>query len=159
VSIDAIMDGIASDTTRERFSPRLHDPEKQEEQYRAALLVREKLQHMLRSYYGKYRVQAMVYPTTPFPAVSLDGENPDLEINGELVPNGFGHLIDFSVHQSVAGFPSITVPAGLTVDGLPVGISFDALPGSEELLFGLGLGWEMLRGPFPLPPVTEPDRI
>jgi Asp-tRNA(Asn)/Glu-tRNA(Gln) amidotransferase A subunit family amidase len=44
--------------------------------------------------------------------------------------------------SSVVGFPAITVPAGFTVDGLPVGIEFMARPYAELLLFRLAYAYE-----------------
>jgi len=44
--------------------------------------------------------------------------------------------------SSILGFPSITVPAGFTTDGLPVGIEFMARPFAESLLFRLAYGFE-----------------
>jgi amidase len=40
------------------------------------------------------------------------------------------------------GFPALTVPAGFTTDGLPVGIEFMARPFSEEMLFRFGYAYE-----------------
>jgi Asp-tRNA(Asn)/Glu-tRNA(Gln) amidotransferase A subunit family amidase len=44
--------------------------------------------------------------------------------------------------SSILGFPAITVPAGFTTDGLPVGIEFMARPFSEAVLFRLGYSYE-----------------
>jgi len=40
------------------------------------------------------------------------------------------------------GFPALTVPAGFTIDGLPVGIEFMARPFSEEILLRFGYAYE-----------------
>lgn len=40
------------------------------------------------------------------------------------------------------GFPALTVPAGFTADGLPVGIEFMARPFSEEMLLRFGYAYE-----------------
>ena len=42
----------------------------------------------------------------------------------------------------VLGFPAITVPAGFTTDGLPVGIEFLARPFAEALLFKMAYTYE-----------------
>jgi Asp-tRNA(Asn)/Glu-tRNA(Gln) amidotransferase A subunit family amidase len=42
----------------------------------------------------------------------------------------------------ILGFPAMTVPAGLTTDGLPVGIEFMARPFAEAMLFRLGYAYE-----------------
>ncbi|MET0518070.1 MAG: amidase family protein, partial [Burkholderiaceae bacterium] len=47
----------------------------------------------------------------------------------------------FSTPAAVAGYPHLTVPAGL-VRGLPIGLSFVGPAWSEALLLSLGLGFE-----------------
>ena len=42
----------------------------------------------------------------------------------------------------VVGFPSLTVPAGLTDDGLPIGLEFLAGPFAEAALLRLGYAYE-----------------
>src|SRR5258708_28143730 len=42
----------------------------------------------------------------------------------------------------ILGFPAMTVPAGFTSDGLPVGIEFMARPFAEATLFRLGYAYE-----------------
>ena len=44
--------------------------------------------------------------------------------------------------SSILGFPAMTVPAGFTTDGLPVGIEFMARPFAEATLFRLGYAYE-----------------
>ena len=44
--------------------------------------------------------------------------------------------------SSILGFPAITVPAGFTADGLPVGIEFMARPFAEAMLFKLSYAYE-----------------
>jgi amidase len=42
----------------------------------------------------------------------------------------------------IVGFPAMTVPAGFTTDGLPVGIEFMARPFAEATLFKFGYAYE-----------------
>jgi len=42
----------------------------------------------------------------------------------------------------ILGFPAMTVPAGFTTDGLPVGIEFMARPFDEAMLLRLGYAYE-----------------
>jgi len=42
----------------------------------------------------------------------------------------------------VFGFPALTVPAGISSDGLPVGIEFMGRPFTEPMLFKLGYAYE-----------------
>jgi mandelamide amidase len=155
VTIEELEKNIVSPVVKERFAPRLYDEVRQTEQYREAMRVhRPALQAAIQAYYDEHRVAAMLFPTTPFPATRLNGEDPDMEINGRPVENGFGHIMDHTVHQSAAGVPSLTVPAGLTPDGLPVGLSFDGPMGSDRLLLAIAQAFEAARGPLPLPPLS-----
>jgi mandelamide amidase len=52
---------------------------------------------------------------------------------------------------SNAGVPCLSVPAGLTADGLPVGIEFVGAPGADATVLGIGLSFEAARGPIPGP--------
>ena len=51
------------------------------------------------------------------------------------------------------GHPGLVLPAGLSADGLPIGIEFDGLPGSDRQLLGLGLAIEAMLGAIPEPGV------
>jgi len=49
------------------------------------------------------------------------------------------------------GAPSLSIPAGLTAQGLPVGLEFDALAGDDRELLALGLAVEQTWPKIPLP--------
>jgi indoleacetamide hydrolase len=55
--------------------------------------------------------------------------------------------------SSCAGLASIVLPAGLTKSGLPVGLEFDALPGTDRKLLGLGISIQRALGSIPAPQV------
>jgi mandelamide amidase len=71
-------------------------------------------------------------------------------LNGKEVPT-FQTFIRNTDPGSNAGIPGLTVPIGLTRDGLPVGIEFDGPAGSDRDLLGLGLATENLVGRLPAP--------
>jgi len=155
ITIEEIVAAIASSAVRERFNPPASDLPKLERAWREALDVhRPRLQAMLAAYFADNRLDALIFPTTPFPALAVPHDVADVMINGEPVKLGFGYLIHNTVYQSASGIPSLTVPAGLTTDGLPVGISFDGPLGSDRRLLAIGAAFERVRGPFPAPPAV-----
>jgi amidase len=64
--------------------------------------------------------------------------------------NGDHFLGGSSQAAAVAGYPNVTVPAGV-VHGLPVGISFIGTAWSEATLIGIAAAYERARGPRPRP--------
>ncbi|MEC9375186.1 MAG: amidase family protein [Pseudomonadota bacterium] len=155
-SIEDIVDQIASTTVRERFNPNAVDLKALEPKYRQAMdEYRPQLQKILHEYFIEQDVIAMIYPTTPFPAPELPNNTADdfsdVYVNGERIKGGFSAVINNTVHQSAAGIPSLVIPAGLTKDGLPVGLSIDGPIGSDRKLLAIGQQLEIIRGAFPLP--------
>jgi mandelamide amidase len=51
---------------------------------------------------------------------------------------------------SCAGLPGLAVHAGMTRDGLPVGIALDATAGTDRPLLGTGLSIEQVLGRAPV---------
>lgn len=106
--------------------------------YQHALRAREELRtayaDSLRLADGS-RVHALVYPTTPLPPPPL-GDDDTTELNGEQVPV-FTTTIRNTAPGSAAGMPAISLPAGQTDSGLPIGMSLEALPGEDAQLLAV----------------------
>ena len=73
------------------------------------------------------KVDAILTPTTPFAAFAI-GEKMDDPV--QMYINDV-----FTVPSSLAGLPAITVPAGLSNEGLPLGLHLITKPFGEETLF------------------------
>ena len=73
------------------------------------------------------RVDAVLTPTAPFAAFAI----------GEKMDDPIAMYLNdvFTVPASLAGLPAISVPAGLTGDGLPLGLHLIARPFDEPTLF------------------------
>jgi aspartyl-tRNA(Asn)/glutamyl-tRNA(Gln) amidotransferase subunit A len=67
----------------------------------------------------------ILLPTTPGTAFAFDGPHPVSQA-------------DFTALASIAGLPALSIPAGWTKDGLPVGIQLLARPGAERALIAVG---------------------
>ena len=89
----------------------------------------------------EHRLDALVTPSYS-PAMAIDLVNGDAFRGGCTTPS------------AMAGYPILTVPAGLA-QGLPVAVSFWAGAGSEGSLIEIGHGFEQARdahtGPLPAP--------
>ncbi len=77
----------------------------------------------------RHRLDALVAPSRP-PAWVIDQLNGDRAIGGATQP------------AAMAGYPIVTVPAGMAFDALPLGLTFFARPGSEALLLGMAYAFE-----------------
>jgi aspartyl-tRNA(Asn)/glutamyl-tRNA(Gln) amidotransferase subunit A len=54
------------------------------------------------------------------------------------------------------GQPAVSVPCGLTHEGLPVGLQIIGARGADALVLRAARAYESARGPFPAPPLV-PD--
>ncbi len=89
-------------------------------------------------------VDAILTPATPSPAFAL-GEK------GAADPVEM-YLNDvFTVTVNMAGLPGLVVPAGLSSDGLPLGLQLIGRPFDEETLFALGQAVEEAAPKIALP--------
>ncbi|MFL5636087.1 MAG: amidase [Gemmatimonadaceae bacterium] len=85
------------------------------------------------------RLDAMIYPTMPFPAPRAVDPWPDIRTT-----LGYGNWL---------GLPEVSVPTGLGADGMPAGnISFVGLPGSDAQLLALAHSYERVSKRFVPPP-------
>ncbi len=113
---------------------------------RAALLeVRARLARYYQEIFERYEIEAIIFPTTPWVAVTQGPEGNTRDIFLVFVRN--------TEPASHAGLPGLSIPGGLGHHtGMPVGIELDGLPGSDARILALGLAIEALIGPVPPPP-------
>ncbi|MCY4546806.1 MAG: indoleacetamide hydrolase [Defluviicoccus sp.] len=123
--------------------------------YREALTrTRPALQAAYARYFASNDVVAAIFPTTPLPA-SLIGEDETVELNGEPVPT-FLTFIRNTGPSSLAGIPGVTLPAGLSSDGLPIGMELDGPAGSDRALLAWSAAVEAALPATPAPRSEEP---
>ena len=90
--------------------------------------------------------------TNPFEPYAAEGPMPAV-VDGERVGrNNNGAL---TIPGNIAGCPAISIPAGLTSSGLPVGLQAYAARLNDALLLDLALVWERTR-PWPLTAPAAP---
>ena len=120
--------------------------------YREALAKhRVALQEAYRAYFARHGVAGVVFPTTPLPAAPI-GEDENVTMNGAPVPT-FMTYIRNTDPGSVAGLPGLSLPAGCTAAGLPVGIEIDAPAGADAQLLAIGGALEQILPRIPAPNV------
>jgi Asp-tRNA(Asn)/Glu-tRNA(Gln) amidotransferase A subunit family amidase len=112
-------------------------------------LLRPRLQRLYADYFTAHRVDAIILPTTPLPARPI-GQDTTVLLNGREVPT-FQTFIRNTSGGSAAGIPGMSLPAGLTRSGLPVGLGLDGPAGSDRLLLSIALAIEAELGPLPAP--------
>lgn len=117
--------------------------------YFAALEQRKKFIAELRNAMESAAVDALVVPTTVI-AAPLIGEE-TIRIGAQEHATR-ALLLRSNRPANLAGVPAISVPCGFTSGGLPLGLQFIGLEGSEEALLGMGRGFEEQIGGGGRPP-------
>ncbi|HEY8812035.1 MAG TPA: amidase [Candidatus Dormibacteraeota bacterium] len=79
----------------------------------------------------RHRLDALVAPSRP-PAWVIDQINGDRVLGGSTQP------------AAMAGYPIVTVPAGMAFGALPLGLALFGKPGSEAMLLGMAFAFEQL---------------
>ena len=122
-----------------------------EEVYLAAIRdFRPKLQALYAETFVVNDLDAIAFPTTPLPAQPIAGSDETVKLNGQDVPT-FPTFIRNTDPGSNAGIPGLTLPVGLTRDGLPVGLELDGPAFSDRHLLAIGLTLEGLLPTMPAP--------
>ena len=132
-----------------RTSPELYHPETlgrirageeiTEQQYRIALAELTKTRAEIKRYFKD--VDVMLTPTTPIPAPRISDLLEDLSRlrPAELV------LLRNTRPVNVWGLPAISVPCGVTAQGLPIGLQIIGPSAGEEIVLQVAHAYEQLR--------------
>jgi len=107
--------------------------------YLRARASREKFKSAFLKVFGANDLDALVVPTTPIPAPRI-GEK-------SALINGIAHsiralLLRLCRPANLAGVPAISVPSGLTRQGLPIGLQFITEWTDEPFLFEIARDFE-----------------
>jgi indoleacetamide hydrolase len=114
------------------------------------------LKQVLRDYFHKNNVVAMIFPATLTAATPI-GQDTEVNINGKLVGLEIAMARNISP-GSTAGIPGLVLPAGLTSNGLPVSIELDGPEGTDRTILALGQAIEQVIGPLPPPVIARRAR-
>jgi aspartyl-tRNA(Asn)/glutamyl-tRNA(Gln) amidotransferase subunit A len=108
-----------------------------EQYYQRALRVRSKIRSDFEIAFdpeGQYRLDALLTPTTPTTAFKFDA------FFGDSVLMQYADQL--TVPANHAGIPGISIPGGISPEGLPIGIQFQAPDYREDILFRIGHAYE-----------------
>jgi mandelamide amidase len=120
--------------------------------YRHALnVLRPQLQAAYDAYFRRHDVSAVLFPTTPLPAVPI-GQDETVQLNGQAVPTFFTFIRNTSP-GSVAGVPGISVPAAMTRGGLPLGLELDGPRDADARLLAIARAVEAVLPRIPPPTI------
>ena len=119
--------------------------------YDVFIVQRRKIGEAIRAHFAKHGIVALAFPPAMLPAHKI-GEDGSMTVRGQVVPNDVTMGRNVSL-ASCASMASLVLPAGLTSAGLPVGLEFDALSGTDRQLLSLGLSLQRALGPIAAPRV------
>jgi len=99
--------------------------------YREALKVRDQLRAAYQKYFSENNIDVIIVPTTALTAVPIGQKNVKL---GNKEMSVFAAFIRNTQPASTAGVPCISIPAGKTQAGLPVGLELVGLDHYDRTL-------------------------
>jgi aspartyl-tRNA(Asn)/glutamyl-tRNA(Gln) amidotransferase subunit A len=89
------------------------------------------------------RVDALVLPTLPIPAIPIDQAGQDITIDG-VTENATVALLRLTMPFNLAGLPAISFPCGFTAPGLPVGLQAVGKPFEESMVLRIAHAYQQL---------------
>jgi aspartyl-tRNA(Asn)/glutamyl-tRNA(Gln) amidotransferase subunit A len=101
-------------------------------------------------------VDALLVPTTPFPAPRADHE--EVQFGGVTWDVHTGGPAWLTRSVNLAGLPALSLPAGFSREGMPLGVQLVGRPAGEALLLRLGRAYEEATGHHRRAPVLRGER-
>ncbi|GAA4233852.1 indoleacetamide hydrolase [Actinomadura meridiana] len=122
-------------------------------EYREALTVhRPALRGIYATYFTEHEVDALVVPTTPLPARPHRpaGDDRTVELNGREVDTFLTYIRNTNASSS-AGLPCLSIPSGMSGDGMPTGLELVGRDSDDARLLAIGEAVEAVLPPLPRP--------
>lgn len=116
---------------------------------------RARLQKLYKDYFAAQGVECVLFPTTLLAAPKIDAVSGSSSgtlpytVDGvakQTARDTFSTCIRNTDPCTNAGIPSLSIPAGLTAAGLPVGMEIDGPLGSDANLLAIGMAIEAVWG-------------
>ncbi len=152
VAFETLAAQIANPFIRGWLEPYLAPTDDILQSYRETMVgAMPRLKRTFEAYLKDHRLDAVLFPTAPVTAGIELNINGDMIIEGETVPNGVWLNIQNTSPATLWGGPGLSIPAGLSNEGLPIGIEIDGAIGADRDLLSLGLSLESVMPPTPAP--------
>lgn len=123
---------------------------------------RPALQQRYKDYFADKGVECVLFPTTLLAAPKIDAATGSSSgtlpytvggVAKQTARDTFGTCIFLTDPCTNAGIPSLSIPAGLTAGGLPVGMEIDGPLGSDSNLLAIGMAIEAVWGSLKAPAI------
>ena len=137
---DVLDGGLHHSELEARFRRRNEVESRDSEEYRAALAKQAAVRSAVIAVLEEQQLDALVYPTMRRKAARIGDRQ-----------RGSGCQLSAS-----SGLPALSVPAGFTTDGLPVGVELLGLPFSDARLLAMGYAFEQITHFRRSPAITPP---
>jgi len=153
VTFDDIADQIADPFVRRWITPFLNPTSDILDQYASVTSnIIPAMRNNFNSYLRKNGLDAIALPTTPIEAgIEVEGTD-DLIVGEQTVQGGIWLNIQNTAPATLWGGPGISLPAGMTQDGLPVGFELNGAINNDQNLLSVALAVEEV-----LPPIAPPN--
>ena len=119
--------------------------------YLQAMQLRDSFIEHFHAAMAKAKLDALVVPTTPI-AAPLIGEETTAVCGANHPTRAL--LLRNNRPANLGGLPAVSVPCGLTPEGLPVGLQFIGCVTDEAVLLRIAHALERSQAPFPRPRLT-----
>lgn len=150
----ALTDAVASPDVRPLFERLFGDTAVTPEAYAHALhTLRPRMQAAYRECFARHDLAALVFPTSPLTAARI-GEDVEVTLCGRPA-SAFSAYIRNTGPAGMAGLPALSLPMGLSFDGLPAGLELTGAAGDDTALLALALGVEAVLPPAPVAAVVH----
>lgn len=145
VSFDTLAEQIADPFVKSWMTPFLNpSTDILNEEARVARDVIPALRRTYTAFLKDNALDAIVFPTTPTPAgIEVPGTE-DIMLDGKRIPDGIWLNIQNTGPATLWGGPGISLPAGLSANGLPIGVELNGAINADKTLLGLALTMEKL---------------
>jgi indoleacetamide hydrolase len=134
LTIEALIDQVASPSVKSFLLERLEKSSDAEIYATATGKGLRAYQDAWKSILDDHQLDAVAFPTTPDEALPLAQDDSVIK-DGEVVFSWF--YFRHTGPGSTGQRPGISIPAGLSQNGLPVGLELDGLPGEDEDLLAV----------------------